>query len=96
MLRNRLSRHRKTAASLYFMKKVKEKYPHLDLDHILGSNKEKLNDFLLCPMPHGINVNRTYPEGYSFEERLMTAIEILITEYENLFDELLRTKIDSE
>jgi hypothetical protein len=52
-----------------------------DLDHVLGSNKEKINDFLLCPIPHEIHLqveNGIEVKGYSFEERLLRAIEILI------------------
>jgi hypothetical protein len=60
---------------------LKQKYPHLDLDHILGSNKTKLNDFLLCPLPHELHMkieNGKEVQGYSFEERLMYAIEELL------------------
>ncbi len=44
-LRARIIRVRKTPESLAFMERVKNRYPNYDLDHVLGSNKEKINDF---------------------------------------------------
>jgi hypothetical protein len=60
---------------------LKAKYPYLDLHHILGSNKIKLNDFLLCQMPHEIHMrieNGIEVDGYSFEEQLLFALENLL------------------
>jgi len=77
MLRNRLP----VSKSKEFLAWVKEKYPNWDLHHILGSNRVKLNDFLVCPMPHEIHMkieNGIEVQGYSFEEQLAIAIEILI------------------
>ena len=99
LLRNRLQMRRKTVASIAYMQRLKKKYPHLDLDHILGSNKEKLNDFLLCPIPHELHMrieNGIEVAGYSFEERLMMAIEELISDNDLLYNKLLKSKVESE
>jgi hypothetical protein len=73
------------------MERVKERFPYLDLEHILGSNKEKINDFLLAPIPHEIHMkigNGIYINGYSFEENLLRAIEVLIEDNKYLYNKL--------
>jgi hypothetical protein len=77
MLRNRLP----ISKSKEFLAWAKSYCPYSDLHHILGSNRVKLNDFLVCPMPHEIHMkieNGIEVHGYSFEEQLAIAIEILI------------------
>lgn len=78
MFRNRLL----ISKSKNFLKWAKEKYPHQDLHHVLGSiQKTKLNDFLVCPMPHEAHMkveNGIAVDGYSFEEQLLMAVSLLI------------------
>lgn len=77
MLRNRLPR----AESKDYKSWLKKMFPSWDLHHILGSNKTKLNDFLLCPMPHDVHMQieaGRAVEGYSEEEQLLFAIQWLI------------------
>ena len=87
MFRNRLP----IVKSKKFLKATKEIYPHMDLHHILGSiQKTKLNDFLVCPMPHEVHMkieNGIAVDGYSFEEQLLTAINILLEYTKYLEDE---------
>jgi len=71
------------------MKELKGIYPNLDLEHILGSNKEKLNDLLLAPTPHDIHMkieNGKDVVGFSFEENLVRAIEEILDAYERLYE----------
>ena len=90
--RANIRRERKTPESLAFMARVKERYPTLDLDHICGSDfKKKINDYLLCPMPPELHMkmeNGKKVEGYSFEERLLKAVEILIEDNKYLWRKL--------
>ena len=93
-IRANISRERKTPESLAFMTRVKERYPYLDLDHIAGAEfKKKINDYLLCPMPHDLHMkveNGIEVPGYSFEERLLKAIEVLIEDNKYLYNKLNR------
>jgi hypothetical protein len=91
-LRTRIKRERKTAESLAFMARVKERYPYLDLEHVCGAEfKKKINDFLLAPIPHEIHMkieSGVHVDGYSFEENLLRAIEVLIEDNKYLYNKL--------
>ena len=62
------------------------------LHHIAGSDgKKKINDFLLCPMPDLIHQkieNGQDVDGYSIEEQVLKAIELLITYNKYLYNKL--------
>ena len=77
MFRNRLP----ISKSKGYMAWLKQKYAYLDLHHVLGSNKTKLNDYLLCPISHELHMkieNGIEVPGYSFEEQLLIAVDNLI------------------
>ena len=74
-LRNRL----KPRKSKKYLSWMKEKYPALDLDHILESvHGLKLNDYLISPKSHQAHMAKHYKAGAEdFEGDLVTALENL-------------------
>ena len=80
-------RHRlKPRRNKKFVAMVKEKYPNLDLDHLLPGKlgEKKRNDFLLCPKPHDKHIKQHYSKPLTEEEFL----EDFIKSLEIIFDTL--------
>lgn len=83
LLRNRL----KYRTNHDFLKYAKERYPNLDLDHILGSRigkKGKLNDLLVSPKEHYQHMRDHSLGRDDFDEDLISAMELLMDYVEYL------------
>jgi hypothetical protein len=82
LLRNRL----KYRTNHEFLKWAKEKYPQLDLDHVLGSRigkKGRLNDLLIAPKPHDKHM-ADHQQGRDFDEDMLLALELIFDYVEYL------------
>ena len=87
ILRNRLRTHRNKK----FVAMVKEKYPHLDLHHLLGSKLggHKINDYLLVPKNHEQHISEHYSVVQTEEQYLadfLVSLEIIF----DILDEVIK------
>jgi hypothetical protein len=87
ILRNRLRPRRNKK----FVALVKEKYPHLDLDHLIAGKmgQKKPMDYLLSPKNHELHIKQHYNTPLTedeFMEEFIQALEIIF----DILDETIK------